>query len=203
LWSTLPKSQRATLVSLQLEDAGNLQSQIVQLSIRPKSETTRPGLWDPLFDGSNATKLYSAPRRFDLATIFVVTAAFSLLLGGLTALGASPIIKIAIGGFVTVIAVAQALFQKVVNPRGSSIVAGAVACTLSAWCVWLVFPRTFPYPGSFFVYSVVIAILGGLLGYLAGTLVGGVFLVADLLRGKFEGRAHAESPDPPIELTEV
>jgi hypothetical protein len=36
---------------------------------------------------------------------------------------------------------------------------------------------------------------GSVLGYLLGTLVGGVFLVADVLRGKFEGRAQPESPD--------
>jgi hypothetical protein len=195
LWSGLPQSQRATLVSLQLEDGGNPRTRYAQSSNRASNGAKKRGFWDPPFDGDNATKLYSAPRRFDLATIFVVTAAFSLLLGGLTALDAPPVVKITISGFVTVIAVAQALLQKVVNPRASSIVAGAIACTLSAWCIWLIFPRIFP--GSLIVYSVIIAMLGGTLGYLAGTLVGGVFLVADVVRGKFEGRGVqvTESPD--------
>ena len=38
--------------------------------------------------------VYSAPRRFDLATIFVVTSAYAMLFGGLCALGAWPIVSV-------------------------------------------------------------------------------------------------------------
>lgn len=201
LWAALPKNQRATLIALQSESASYPQARFIPPPNRESNYVRRPGFWDPPSEEDGANKLYSAPRRFDLATIFVVTAAFSLLLGGLTALDAPPVLKIAISAFVTVIAVAQALFQKYVNPRGTSIVAGAIACTLTAWSLWAFFPRMFP--GAFPVYTVIIVIVGGTFGYLTGTLVGGVFLIADVLRGKFEGRVHAESPDASVELTEL
>ncbi len=52
------------------------------------------------------------------------------------------------------------------------------------------------FPNSFFVVTVINGIIGGgILGYLLGTLVGGVFLVADVLRGKFEGRAKPDAED--------
>lgn len=201
LWAALPKKQRATLLALQSEGTGNPPSRFFPQPSSESNYVRRPGFWDPPSEEDGANKLYSAPRRFDLATIFVVTAAFSLLLGGLTALDALPIVKIGISAFVTVIAVAQALFQKYVNPRGTSIVAGAIACTLAAWCLWAFFPRMFP--GAFPVFTVIIVIVGGAFGYLTGTLVGGVFLIADVLRGKFEGRAKVDSSDSSIELTEL
>jgi hypothetical protein len=138
--------------------------------------------------------LYSAPRRFDLATIFVVTAAYSLLLGGLTAMDASPLVKVVVTALVTIIAVAQAFFLKIANPRGVSIVAGSIAYTLISCLIWITFRNIFI--DSFFLVVLINGVIGGgIIGYLFGTLVGGVFLVADKLRRKMEGRHTNEMPD--------
>src|SRR4051812_4116480 len=74
LWESLPAKHRAEIVWFGIE---NLQS--------PADESTGPAVQKPpesvgfdlhrlLFDPSNTSQLYSAPCRFDLATIFVVTA---------------------------------------------------------------------------------------------------------------------------------
>jgi len=43
---------------------------------------------------------------------------------------------------------------------------------------------------------------GAISGYLAGAIVGGVFLVADALRGKFANHSKRESDDPPTDSAE-
>jgi hypothetical protein len=190
IWKSLPAQERSRLVSFQFESAANyrpLPPQVADLT-PPTFEPLWPILYKTLFDPSTTSELYSAPRRFDLATIFVVTAAYSLLFGIMTALGASPVLKIMFGGLVTIVAVAQALFLKVANPRGVSILAGAIAHTFISLMVWFIEPNFFPN-SSFLVFILVVfinGIIGGsILGYLAGVLVGGVFLVADKLRTRF------------------
>lgn len=152
-------------------------------------------LMRPLFDPRRASGIYSVPRRFDLATIFVVTAAYSILLGGLTALDATPIIKTLVAGFVTIVAVAQASLEKRIHPRGTSILAGAIAYSIITAIVWLELRRHVPIP--FIAVAIAGVLLGGFFGYLTGTVVGGVFLVADVLRGRFE------RPQPPVDLDDI
>lgn len=158
-------------------------------------ETAWQQFLSPIFDPRYATGIYSVPRRFDLATIFVVTAAYSILLGGLSALDATPIIKTVIAVFVTVVAVAQAALAKVVHPRGTSIIAGAVATSVIMWILMLGLRGHFVF--SFLFATIVGVPFGALFGYLAGAVVAGVFLVADLLRGRFE------PPLPPTDVEEI
>ena len=204
LWSNLPRDHRAALVTLQLNDTYTAhatthttekQPQLpADFVVGPPSEPLWPQLYQWLFAPDNASGLYSAPRRFDLATIFVVTAAYSLLLGGLTAIGMPPLVKVVVAALVTIIAATQALFLKVANPRGISIITGAIAYTVMSWCIWL--SVRYVFPNSFFFVTFINGIIGGaILGYLLGTLVGGIFLVADMLRGKFERRTQSRNTD--------
>jgi hypothetical protein len=194
LWKSLPADHRAALVTLQLEEVHGDREHSPIHTVPSPVESIWPKIYERLFDPRHTSDLYSAPRRFDLATIFVVTAAFSLLLGGLSALDAPPIVMVVIASLLAIVAATQALFREVANPRGVSIVTGAVAYTLMSWIIWLTIRRVFP--NSFFFVTVVNGILGGaLFGYLAGTLVGGVFLVADILRGKFEGRGNTDATE--------
>jgi hypothetical protein len=189
LWKTLPPGHRAALVTLQLEDVQGDREQSAIRRQDPKFEPLWPKL---LFDPNSASGLYSAPRRFDLATIFVVTAAFSLLLGGLSLLGATPLVMIVITSLLAIIGITQALFQHVASPRGVSIITGAIAYTLISWIIWYTVPFAFPVP--FFVVMFINGLIGGsLLGYMFGTLVGGVFLIADVVRRKFSARAQANA----------
>src|SRR3954470_19246843 len=129
LWESLPAKHRAEIVWFGIE---NLQSHV--------EENTGPTVQNPpepvgfylhrlLFDPSNTSQLYSAPRRFDLATIFVVTAAYSILFGAISALSDyfGPITKTAVGLLVTIVAVTQAFYKDTANPRGVSVVTGAIA----------------------------------------------------------------------------
>jgi hypothetical protein len=195
LWKSLPTDHRAALITMQLEDAHGSREESEFHRPNPAIEPIWPKVKEWLFDRAQISGLYSAPRRFDLATIFVVTAAFSLLLGGLTLLGAWPIVKVAIAGLVAIIAASQAIFLKTANPRGVSILTGAAAYTMFSWVIWLAVPRAFFWDSFFFVVVINGIIGGAIMGYLMGTLIGGVFLIADVLRGKFEGRIQAEPHD--------
>jgi hypothetical protein len=141
--------------------------------------------------------LYSAPRRFDLATIFVVTAAYSLLFTGLTLLDFHPLEMLVIGAFITVIGVGQALLIKVLNPRAASIVVGA-AFSICIGIVWWTYEDD-PLWLLMIIVVVYGLFAGGVFGYIAGVLVGGVFLVADALRHKFKrhiGTVSDEASEP-------
>lgn len=145
----------------------------------------------------SAPTLYAAPRRFDLATMFVVMAAYALLFTGLTLLDFQPVSKQVIAALITVVGIGQALLLNVFNPRAASILVGAAAYTLFSLIIWIFF-----FPSSFFALVVINGMIGGsILGYLAGVLVGGVFLVADFCRRQFiaaepdgreEGASHFE-----------
>lgn len=159
------------------------------------SESAWEELMRPLFDPTRASGIYSVPRRFDLATIFVVTAAYSILLGALTALDATPIIKTIVAGFVTIVAVAQASLEKRIHPRGTSILAGSIAFSIIVAIVWLELRRHVPIP--YIAVAIAGVLIGGFFGYLTGTVVGGVFLIADILRGRFE------RPQPSVDVDDI
>jgi hypothetical protein len=183
LWSTLPRDHRAKLVTLQLHDQYLGGDKPVHLQPTPAGTLLWPKIHERLFALDSTSRLYSAPRRFDLATIFVVTAAFSLMLGALTAMGLPAIVKVVFAALFSIVATTQALFLKVANPRGVSIITGMVAYTVISWCIWMSVPYVFE---SFFVTTFINGIFGGaILGYLFGTLVGGVFLTADHVRRRF------------------
>jgi hypothetical protein len=143
-----------------------------------------------------AKKVYSAPRRFDLATIFVVTFAYSLLFGVMKALSFPPMASITIAGFISLVGAGQAFLFGGQQPRTASLVVGAVIYSIGMIAAWLVNgPRTYPTPVILIgaSYSV---IGGAILGYLSGTFVGGVFLIADKLRLRFSRKPANETSRP-------
>jgi hypothetical protein len=187
LWLSLPPEQQAAIITRGLEELQNPSYGTVDAL--EKGPPPEPFLWRVFFDPANTSDLYSAPRRFDLATIFVVTAAYSLLFGGLSGLDNAfnfgPLPLIVLGSLIAIVGLAQALCHGVLNPRGVSIVAGAAAYSLFSLVLFVADPRLFLY--SPFVALVINGFVGGaVLGYMAGVLVGGVFLAADALRGKFD-----------------
>ncbi|MCA9101609.1 MAG: hypothetical protein KDA63_10680 [Planctomycetales bacterium] len=127
-------------------------------------------------------KLYSAPRRFDLATIFTVTLAYAILFALMSLLAAPPVVSISIAGFVAMVAVAQAVLFDGAHPRAASLACGSSIFLLIglALTFWLgtsaVFNYTIPVMLTF----------GGVMGYLTGVLVGGVFLVSDIVRTRIK-----------------
>jgi hypothetical protein len=195
LWSILPPMHRAALVRLQLED---IQQPSLTAPSAGHDDAPARTLRRFLFDRADISGLYSAPRRFDLATIFVVTAAYSLLLGGLTALDFGPLTKIVACGLITLVAAGQALFHQQANPRGVSVIIGATAYALFSLILWLVNWRAVPF--SLFFMVVINGLIGGaIMGYIAGVLVGGIFLAADALRRNFLTNATSTDAEPPVD----
>ena len=145
-------------------------------------------------------KVYSAPRRFDLATIFVVTTAYSLLFAAMSGLQFPPIASLLIAGFITFVGIGQALLFHGSKPRQASIVVGSAVYTLATLAFWLFFKPPFP-DGLIFVMVGYSVVGGAILGYFAGVLVGGVFLVAEALRTRMRhtpiDSGSAEPANPP------
>jgi hypothetical protein len=129
-------------------------------------------------------KLYSAPRRFDLFTIMIVTAAYALLLSSMSALRFPPIASVFVAAFITIVGVGQAVLFGGRQPRLASAVSGTVAYFVG----WVCFALMEPSWGMGYMIIpglLMSGILGSPLGYLAGVLVGGVFLVADVVRQRY------------------
>lgn len=192
LWESLPSDLQSAPDAFALSSIKQCQP----LSDKKTAASFLSGLFDRYLSkqSSDAPALYAAPRRFDLASIFAVTAAYSLLFTGLALLDAGPTTKLVIGSFITIVGIGQPLLEDRINPRGASILVGAAAGLLFAVIVWWNLPDA-----QLIAFTLLIAIgsfLGGACGYLAGALVAGVFLVADLLRSR---RVRLSSvPSPPI-----
>ncbi len=127
------------------------------------------------------SKIYSAPRRFDLATLFVVTILYSLLFGVLTAIEVHPGWIIGIASFLSAIGVAQAVLFRGKKPRLASMIAGSVVLPIMIGVLIMINePDYDPWVAS--SELICTAGFGLALGYLCGTLVGGVFMFAEMLR---------------------
>jgi putative addiction module component (TIGR02574 family) len=201
LWASLPQEHWAAPTPFELHDLerrlrdyddGRLAD--VPWEIVRAIVTNRPAPHRP----ARVSKLYSAPRRFDLATIFAVTAAYSILLGGMSALRFPPEVSCYVAAFITLVGIGQAVLFRSSMPRLASVLTGMVAYFLCTISFALVEPRfdLFGFMPAAIVFSIV---FGGLLGYLAGVLVGGVFLVADVLRQRY-GRP-TDADDAPAAFT--
>ena len=136
-------------------------------------------------DPADKPTVYSVPRRYDLATLFVVSVAFSILFGALKLGKARPEVFLLIVGFVTVVGLSQAILTKL--PRAASVLSGAgfFVFALIVIAVAEGMPRRFLNAGI-----LCFAIQGGICGYVAGTMIGGVFLAADYCR-KFARRIRS------------
>jgi hypothetical protein len=145
-----------------------------------------------------ASKLYSVPRRYDLATLFAVSSAYALLFGVLRLFGAPPVAIGWAGLFISVVGLGQALLFGGRSPRAASVVVGVpVWCATVAWMVprdgWETAFRELIYLPFAGICCGVIP--GAILSYVAGAMVAGVFLVADKVRQRFEKRNSGKNAD--------
>jgi uncharacterized membrane protein (DUF485 family) len=106
-----------------------------------------------------------------------------------------------VGFLVTTVAASQAFYQNVANPRGVSVVAGAITMSVMLVLLTLFVKEWRDQP--IFVVVVLFGLVGGAIaGYLSGVLVGGVFLIADALRKRFERRSKEASNEEPVDEAE-
>ncbi|KAA5538503.1 hypothetical protein FYK55_27575 [Roseiconus nitratireducens] len=124
--------------------------------------------------------VYSAPRKFDLATVLVVTTAFAMLFAFLNALGASSLVTSLIAILLVLVALGQAVLFGGRHPRQASLAVGSV---FSVVVVALLGKINLSSGPDSIIFSVLGNLaVGALYGYFAGVLVGSVFMVSELLR---------------------
>lgn len=131
---------------------------------------------------------YMVPRRFGMSAILGMMTALALLFGLLRRLDAHPGFYLFFGLLGLVICIAQMLNNA--RPRVASVVAGAILVPLSFFAtVWWDPHR----PPLLFLLCLVFFYIpfGAFLGYLAGTLAAGVFLLVDRVEQWWTGRATA------------
>lgn len=140
-----------------------------------------------LKDVPSRKRAYAAPRKFDMATLFVITIVYSCLLGAMTALGWNQFVILGILAYFTMIGVAQAVLFRGNRPRLASLIAGGAIPPLGVIATVIILNNDVNQinVGSFetgvvFWCSI---LFGAILGYVSGAMIGGVFLVADFLRG--------------------
>ncbi len=148
-----------------------------------------------LVETLDAVPATGVPRRFSMAALFVVMTFFAVLFALMDSLGTIPEVFAVIAVLVAGVGVGQTLLFGGKNPRAASICAGACLLPLEvlAWISYYFVSSpaaTFSYENAVgtFMGMVFCVPLGGFLGYLAGGLVGGLFLVLDLIAKRREGQ---------------
>jgi hypothetical protein len=150
---------------------------------------------------STLPKVYSAPRRFDIFTLMVVTVAYAFLFMLASLVGtinktASVWFSAVIGLFLAYVAVAQVFLFQGKSTRLASMVAGVTAVAIWLLVVVVRFSDAMyaPYQLAWGIFCS--CVWGAGMGYLAGATVGGVFLISDVLRRKvLNRRARSEEAE--------
>jgi len=158
---------------------------------------------------------YGVPRRFGMGTILITMTLFAALLGLLRAVGTWPPLIGVLVTFISLVAVGQMFLYRGIRPRAASVVVGAILIgilfligTLIVWMDMGYLPTRFLFSGPFrrtmaklpvfvgdalawaaFALSAgAAAAFGALLGYTAGGVVAGVFLVMDYIDALLQWR---------------
>jgi MFS family permease len=131
---------------------------------------------------------FGVPRRFGIGTILIVMGAASVLLAFLVACGVPAPFVFHLVGFLALIAFAQAILYRGKNPRRASIVAGAIVCpvyAITASIILMALTDDLNGRIDIPIYAIFVSVLGSLFGYLAGGVVGGIFLIMDQWEQRF------------------
>ena len=138
---------------------------------------------------STVRKIYAVPRQFDLASLLVVSLAYSLLFGCLAVFQAVWPFYLFFGGLTVVVAVMQGFYPYGNGPRWVSMITGAIYFLVACIAFSVIYGEV-----ALAIFGVVGSItLGPVLGYFFGAVEAGVFLLADRLRKRWA----APLPDRP------
>ncbi len=135
-------------------------------------------------------KIYSVPRKLDLASLFVFTTGYGLLFAAMKLLKQDAISFLLVAGFFTSVGVAQAVLFGGKAPRLASLLTGG------SYFLFLMvrYGLSEGIPIEYFIScgSLCLFAFGSSCGYIAGTAIAGIFLVADKLRGWLRSRRIGE-----------
>jgi hypothetical protein len=135
-------------------------------------------------DENVRSRLYSAQRQFDLATILVATAAYASIFALLQFIRAPFGFAALAAAFIAFIAFAQAFLFQGNRPRLASALAGATFF-VAAIVVARSLDASPTRRGHDITQYFPIVLIGMFWGYVTGTLIGSAFMVADILRRHF------------------
>ena len=135
------------------------------------------------------------PRRFGMGTLLLAVTLYGLLFSLLQATGASWGVYLVVSGYLALIALAQMLLFGGKKPRLASFVAGGACGSVLGVCGAVVDHAN---PAQWPAYAFQGFFLGGLLGYAAGCLLAGVFL----LLKSFQKREPDPADDTPFAIRE-
>ena len=125
--------------------------------------------------------IYSVPRKLDLASLFVFTTGYGLLFAFMKLVKQDALGFLLVAGFFTSVGVAQAVFFRGSAPRLASWLTGGAY--FSSVLIFFELFNRIPANRVIDVCSVLsLFTIGCFCGYIAGTCIAGVFLIADKLR---------------------
>jgi putative addiction module component (TIGR02574 family) len=193
LWRSIPIDYWPPLSDMQLAD---VRRRLAKLGVEPAESVPWPIVERLLSDcaRSSGNQVFAAPRRFDLFTIFVITIAFSILFAGMRLLPLPPVASAIVGGYFALIGLGQAFLFRGNRPRTASLLVGGLYYVLVSYVLWqLSGPRAYP-TSDVVVTAIFLLIFGAVLGFVAGALVGSVFMLADWLRSVTRERLARVTP---------
>jgi hypothetical protein len=134
---------------------------------------------------TSGQKIYSVPRKLDLASLFVFTTGYGLLFALMKLLRQEALQFLVVAGFFTSVGIAQAVLFQGKAPRLASWLTGG-AYASSVLIFYELFNRN-PANRVIDLCSVLsLFAVGCIWGYVAGTCIAGIFLIADKLRSQFK-----------------
>lgn len=142
-------------------------------------------LWEPTFPSDSerillacAEKTYAVPRQFGIGTALLVTTLFGIFFGVMTALRAPSVVIVFCSSFLVWVALAQMALPRA--PRLGSILAGAVFLPATAGLALIARDGTSAIRLlDWLVGGFWLGLVGSGVGYVVGTLLAGVFLIAE------------------------
>jgi len=136
---------------------------------------------------------YAVPRRFGLSAVLAFTTIFAFVFGALNYMHAEAHVYFFVATEIAAICLVQIVF--VAAPRRASVFTGAIL--LPIWAAISNYNDLNRVPlFALVAATAMLAIFGGLLGYLIGGLAAGFFLTMDLLEPYLPG-SKSDSPRPP------
>lgn len=152
---------------------------------------------EPVGAVASSRRAIGVPRRFAVGTALIITAMYSVLFAVMKSLGAHPLAMVIVAVFFTGVGAAQMFLFGGRRPRAASIIAGAVFCGAMPTVAFSIFwfsegsspPGFHPIPiiGWLLCPTISFAIIGVLLGYVAGCLTAGVFLILNRIDRALHG----------------
>jgi hypothetical protein len=130
---------------------------------------------------TDSAGLFSAPRKFDLLTILVVTTAYAVVFALLRAISFPGIAVLIVAAFFTSVALGQAILFGAKHPRWASALVGSVFFVILLFAYALMDQHS-PPPDALLQAIWWTLIFGAFSGYIGGVIVGFVFLVAHGIR---------------------